>query len=58
MKHLIPILIAATLCSGCLARKIVTIPAGIVVKTTAKTTEKIAIKTTEAIIPNSDDEEK
>lgn len=58
MKHLIPILIAAALCSGCLARKIVTIPAGIVVKTTAKTTGKIAVGTTKAIIPNGDDEEK
>lgn len=58
MKKALPILIAAMLCSGCIARKIVTVPTGIVVKTTAKTTGKIAAGTTKAIIPNGDDEEK
>lgn len=52
MKNIIPILIAVALCSGCIARKIVTIPAGIAVKTTGK----IAVETTKAVIPGGGEE--
>lgn len=52
MKNLLFILFAAVLLTGCVARKIVTVPAGIAVKTAAKTTGKVAVGTTKAILPN------
>ena len=55
MKLIIPILIIAILSTGCIARKIVTIPAKAAVKTTVKTTGKVAVGTTKVIIPNGEE---
>lgn len=52
MNKLLCLLAATVLCSGCVARKVVTIPAGMAVKTTVKTTGKVAVGTTKAVIPN------
>ena len=51
MKSLVAILIAVLLLSGCVARKIVTVPAKAATKTVIKTTGKVAGGTVKAVTP-------
>ncbi len=55
MKTFIPILIIAIMSTGCIARKIVTVPAKVVIKTSVKTTGKVAVGTTKAVLPGGGD---
>lgn len=51
MKQLIAILILASLFTGCIARKVVTVPAKAVTKTAVKTTGKVTTGTVKAVTP-------
>jgi hypothetical protein len=51
MKATASILILSLFLSGCVARKIVTIPVSTAIKTTVKAGGKVAIGTTQAVVP-------
>lgn len=54
MKRTLLMLFATLALTGCMARKIVTVPAGIAVKATANTTGNVAGGTVKAILPDGE----